>query len=142
MATSKQQPKGKIQFGGTFGSSNSILGPKLKTKKIEYPDGPKSVESDSIVELTQLQKDFKEAARKEEQLKADNTNTEFLSVIIFKNNAQRDEFYNQIGIKGTDLQYIDGQKLIAALELNIQKVNLKNPGKFKCNLEIANLAMK
>lgn len=132
----------KINYGGTFGGKTGFPQKKLKTKKIDYPKGPRSVEADSVIELTELQKDFREAAKKEEQMKADNTNSEFFSVLVFKTQAQRDAFYEKLGIKSDDLQYIDGQKLIAALELNIQKVNLKDPGKFKCNVDIANLALK
>lgn len=100
------------------------------------------MEKDSIVELTELQKDFREAAKKEEKMKTDNTNSEFFSVLVFKTQEQRDKFYTLLNIKADDMQYIDGQKLIAAMELNIEKVNLKNPGKFKCNVDIANLALK
>lgn len=136
-----QMATSKINYGAKFGKTG-FPQPKLKTKKIEYPAGPRSVEKDTIVELTELQKDFREAAKKEEQMKADNTNSEFFSVLVFKTQEQRDKFYTLLNIKSDDMQYIDGQKLIAAMELNIEKVNLKNPGKFKCNVDIANLALQ
>jgi hypothetical protein len=128
----------KIKFGGTFAPKEV---PKSKLKKITYPGGKPNTERDSDIELTELQKDFKEAARKETKLMADNTNAEFFSVIVFKTQEQRDLFISILNIKTEDNQYIHGEKLIKALELKIDAVNLKDPGKFKCNAEILNLAM-
>lgn len=130
--------KSKIKFGGTF-APKSV--PKSKLKKIEYPSGKPDTERDSEIELTELQKDFKEAAKKETELKDNNTNAEFFSVVVFKTQKQRDDFMSLLNIKSPDNQYINGEKLIQALELQIEKVNLKDPGKFKCNKEILNLAM-
>ena len=130
--------KGKINYGGTFAEKQI---PKSKLRKIEYPVGKANTERDSDIELTELQKDFKEAAKKETQLKDSNTNADFFSVVVFKTKSQRDDFLSLLGIKSEDNQYINGEKLIQALELSIQQVNLKDPGKFKCNTEVLNLAM-
>ncbi len=129
----------KIKFGGAFGGKTPS---QSKLKKIVYPEGKPNLERDADIELTELQKDFKEAARKETQMKEDNTNCEFFSVLVFKTMAQRDEFLKLLSIKEYDNQYVSGEKLIKALELQIEKVNLKDPGKFKCNKEILNLAMQ
>lgn len=130
----------KIKFGSGFGGG---IPTNSKGKRpIVYPGKVPNVEADTIVELTELQKDFKAAAKKETELHEANTNSEFYSVLVFKTQAQRDAFYKLLGIDSKDLTYISGQKLIKALQLKIDEVEIKNPGKFKCNVEILNLAMQ
>lgn len=131
----------KIAYGGLFKKPGPAT-TTVVTKKLDYGDGDPNLEQDAETELTELQKEFKESARKETELKEQNTSSEYYSVIVFKTQAQRDQFYEQLGITHDDNQYIDGQKLIKALQLKIDEINLKNPGRFKCNAEILNLAFE
>jgi hypothetical protein len=131
----------KIKFGGTF--SKLPGSGTAKVTKVAYTNPKeKNIEQDSLDELTELQKQFKENAKKERELKAQNTNSEFWSCLIFKTQEQRNQFMELLGLSQDDYQYVDGQKLIKALGLKIEEIKLRNPGKFKCNAGILELAMK
>lgn len=86
--------------------------------KSETPD----IEADAEEELTELQKAFREKARKEKELQDKNVDTEFWSCIVFKSRQQRDEFCQLLGVSEEDSQYLNGQKLIKALQLRIEQV--------------------
>lgn len=114
---------------------------KVKPVPIIYESDEPNIEIDSQTELSDLQKSFRERAAASEKEKEKNTNSEFWSCVVFKNKEQRDRFCELLGIKEPDLQYINGQKLIKALELRIEQVDYK-PGKFKANKDILELSMK
>ena len=114
---------------------------KPKFVNIEY-EGEPNIETDSITELTELQKQFREKAKAEAELKEKNTNSEYWSCVVFQNQEQRDQFFELLGVKEADNQYINGKKLIKALELRIETLEQKAPGKFRCNREIAELSIQ
>jgi hypothetical protein len=130
----------KIKYGSQ-GGKKSIFVKQPKTTKIDYPGEP-NLEVDTEVELNELQKQFREKAKKEAELKEKNTSSEYWSCIIFENQEQRDSLYELLGLRESDNQYINGKKLIRALELKIAEINEKAPGKFKCNKELLELSMK
>lgn len=125
----------KINFGGTS------FGVKKKPVKIIYSD-KENIEADSLTELNELQIAFREKAKKEKELQDTNTDSEFWSCIVFRNRQQRDQLYEILKISQTDNQYINGKKLIDALELKINIIEAKQPGKFRCNAEILNLSIE
>lgn len=127
----------KIDFGG---KKKKQMFPEQK-QKIEYGEVP-NIENDTELELTELQKSFREKAKKEADLKKKNTGTEFWSCVVFETQEQRDRFFEILGIKEKDNQYINGKKLIKALELKIETLESGAPGKFKCNKEIVELSIK
>lgn len=84
---------------------------------------------------------FREKAKEEAVLKEKNTSSEFWSCVVFRDQNQRDRFFELLGIKEKDNQYINGKKLIKALELKIDLLEEKSPGKFRCNKEILELSI-
>lgn len=132
-----------ISFAGNKGSKSKkpLFEKKVKPVSVKYNSEDPNIEDDAEVELTELQVKFRENAKREKELKEKNTSSEFWSCIIFKTQEQRDQFYELLGVKSDDNQYIDGQKLIKALEMKIETYNEKAPGKFKVNKEILNLSV-
>jgi hypothetical protein len=124
----------KINYG------NGKLAPK-PVHKINYPGEP-NIEVDSEVELNELQVAFREKAKAEKDMQVKNTDSEFWSCVVFKTKEQRDSFLKLLNINEEDAQYINGQKLIKALELRIEQIEEKAPGKFRCNAEILELCIK
>lgn len=133
--------KSKINFG----AKNLPSAKKIKTTPVQYTSPTPDLQQDSIDELSELEKQMKEQfkakAKHEAALKDANTSTEFYSVIVFKTEAQRDDFLDKIGIRERDNRFISGERFSQAVGINVEKVNLKNPGKFQCNKDIANLAL-
>lgn len=128
----------KITFGSKqkkplFGNSNLI--------KLKYAN-PKNIEADAKMELNELQIAFRDKAKAEKDLQDKNTGGDYFTCIIFKDQDQRDQFFALLNITGDDLQYINGQNLIKALEMNIQHIESTTPGKFRCNREILALSLK
>lgn len=130
-----------FKIGFTSKKAKPLFENKPKYVNIEYPGQP-NVEVDSEVELTELQKKFRENAKKEKELKEKNTSSEFWSCIVFETQEQRDAFYSLLGMNEADNQYINGKKLIKALGLKIETDQLTAPGKFKVNKDIVSLSMK
>ena len=112
-----------------------------KPPVVSFSSKEKDIESDAKDELSALQVAFREKAKKEKELMDKNTSSEFWSCIVFKTQEQRDKFYELLGVKSEDNQYINGQRLIKALELAIDTVEGGNPGKFKCNKDILALSV-
>lgn len=129
----------KINFGSK--SNTSIFAKKEKPAAVQYSSDTPDIESDCIDELTDLQKAFREKAKKEKELQDKNTSSDFWSCIVFQNEEQRNRFYELLGLKEEDNQYINGRKLIQALEMQIDTMETKAPGKFKCNKDILQLAI-
>ena len=130
----------KINFGSSK-PGGSIFNKNKKAAKVHYKSDTPNIEDDAVTELTALQIAFREKAAQEKALQDQNVEGDYFSVIVFKNQAQRDRFYELLGVKEDDLQYVNGDKLIKALELKIEEVNQKTPGRFKCNKEILNLSI-
>lgn len=133
--------KSKINFG----AKNLPTAKKVKTTPVQYTSPTPDLQQDSVDELTELEKQMKEQfkakAKHEAALKDANTSTEFYSILVFKTEEQRDAFLQQIGIQEKDNRFISGERFAQAIGINVEKVNLKNPGKFQCNRDIANLAL-
>ncbi|HRQ17719.1 MAG TPA: hypothetical protein PL085_11625 [Agriterribacter sp.] len=130
----------KIKFGGN--KSKPLFEKKVKYAKVQYGEA-KDIEKDAEMELNELQLAFREKAKAkaEKELQDKNTEGDFFSCIVFKDQNQRDQFLELLGINEVDGQYINGQKLITALELRIAHLNEKAPGKFRCNKDILELSM-
>jgi hypothetical protein len=131
-----------IQFGMKNKKGGGMFEKKVKPVDIKYSSDEPNIEQDAEVELTELQKQFREKAKQEAELKEKNTSSEFWSMIVFKTQEQRDQFYEMLGVTSEDNQYINGQKLIRALEMKIETFNEKTPGKFKVNRDILDLSIK
>lgn len=130
----------KINFGGK--KAKPLFEKKVDTPVIDYGDGQPDIEHDAKTELTQLRAEFREKAKKEQELKAKNTSSEFWSCIVFQDQEQRDRFFQLMGITEPDNQYINGLKLIKALELKMDSLETSQPGKFKVNRDILKLSIK
>jgi hypothetical protein len=127
-----------------------VLG--AKNKKIKQIDVPYSsenpnIESDSKDEIDMLTQKFIEQKKHEEKVKQDNTDSFHYCVLCFKNRLQLQEFYDKAGINfrddgiDGDPQILNGSKVAKKLKIDILNVNLKAPGKFKCNKDILEMSM-
>lgn len=129
----------KIKFGSK--KSKGLF--EKQPVKIKYSEPP-NIEKDAEIELNELQAAFRDKAKAEKELKEKNVDGVFWSCVVFKTQEQRDRFLELLSLTGSDEQmlFVNGQKLIKALELKIDQIEMKTPGKFRCNKEIADLAMK
>ncbi|MDR1199993.1 MAG: hypothetical protein LBK94_13455 [Prevotellaceae bacterium] len=126
-----------------------VFGQKKKTKQIDVPYSSETpnFESDSKDEVDFLTQKFIEQRKHEEQVKQDNTDSCHYCVLCFKNRLQLEEFYEKAGIDYSkdgidgDCQILNGLKVAKKLKIDISDVNLKTPGKFKCNKEILEMSM-
>lgn len=128
-------------FNINYGSKNKPLF-KKPLKKIEYSSESLNLEQDSIEELSEVQKEIKKAMKNEKDTRNLNTDADYFSQIIFESKEQRNKFYELLGIKETDNQYINGKKLIKALELQIETDILNKKKSFSVNKEILELSIK
>lgn len=129
----------KINFGAKPGKN--IFEKTAKTAKIQYSSEVPNIEKDAQEELTELQIQFRQKAKAEKELQDKNTNSDFWSCVIFKTQDERDQFLKLLGITAEDNQYINGSKLIKALELKMEEIQVKTPGRFRCNKDIFDLSL-
>lgn len=119
-----------------------LFEPKVKKRKIEYDSSVPNIEKDAEKELTELEIAFRERVKDTNKIKDAENNTEYWSCIIFENQEQRDRFYELLGVKTPDNQYISGKKLIRGLELSIETGVIKPPKKFNTNKDILEMSIK
>lgn len=105
-----------------------------KAKAIKYSSATPNVQQDSKDELLAVTDSKISLARKaESKLADDNTDANYFTVVTFNNSAQLNEFYQKLGLKLSDPQYIDGLALAKKLGIEITTPSRPVPGAFKIN---------
>ena len=104
--------------------------------KVEYPKEG-GLQSETKAELTTLQQNYRNSLKATDKTKATATDVEYYSVIYFKNEAQRKEFYDLINaselIKNYN-KFIKGEDLAKALNIPLTPVIITPPNKFKSSI--------
>lgn len=100
--------------------------------KVDYPDEP-NIFKDTEAEVLAITKEFKNAREKEKEVKDKNTNTAFWFCVYFQDEEQKNEFFEKIGLTKTETagQYIDGITFAKKVGIQIDRKEVKKPGKFK-----------
>jgi hypothetical protein len=112
---------------------------RLKLKKEQPLEKKKlNVEIDAREELTDIQKQFKEAAKNERQIFIDNTDSEYFVCLGFQNREQKEEFLKTSGLIKIGDKYLNGIEAAEILGIQLQSRVYKDP-KFNINKKWQNL---
>lgn len=126
-----------INYGGIFTKKQK---PPIKEREFQYSAPDLDIQQESLEEIEQVRESFREKAKQEIDLKKSNTDAENFTCIVFQNSEQRNSFFEQLGFKSDDLQYVNGLHLMRALEMRIDSINKKTPGRFRCNKDLLTLS--
>lgn len=85
-------------------------------KGVKLPD---DIEESPEVELSAIQKGFRERAQQEAQRFEDATDTGYYSCVVFSNRAQLDAFLSALGMLNKGDLYLDGRELAARMGIEL-----------------------
>lgn len=98
---------------------------------VKYPK-ERNVIDDTDAEMQVLKNAFKSPMDLEREKKEQNTNPNFWFAVYFQNENQKNNFLKNIGADSlTEGLYIDGIEFAKHLGIDIEKEEMKIPGKFK-----------
>ena len=105
-------------------------------KGVKLPD---DIEESPQVELTAVQKGFRERAAQEADRFQDATDSGYYFCGVFANRAQLDAFLDYIGMKGKGDLFIDGREMCAALGIQLPPAEIRPASRAKIDKDFANL---
>lgn len=123
-------------------SKYDIVPPPFRKKKqddqkidesylVKYGKEP-NIYNDTEAEMDTLKSKFKSKMDKERETKEQNTNPNFWFAVYFQDEAQKNEFLAKSHLANeTKGLYIDGITLAKAMGIEIQRKEMRIPGKFK-----------
>lgn len=120
--------------------SNKIIF-KKQAKKITYTSKKRNVESDAMDEVNTVINEFSRKAKAEVDLFKENVDANYFTVILFNNHSQLEEFFQKIGLKPKDRQFVYGKDLCRKLNITLDTPDRKTPGNFKINKSILDLTL-
>jgi hypothetical protein len=82
---------------------------------IQMPEPTGDAEADSLADLNELQRGFRERAKNEEKRFALVTDSEYWACLCFQTRAQKDAFLQALGILDIGDKYIDGKEVAKRL---------------------------
>lgn len=105
---------------------------KKKKVDIKYPE-KEGIEGEALDEIVDLQNAFTDSVRATANSKKIATDTEYYSVIYFKTEEQKIEFFtkiNALSLISNGNKFIKGEKLADVLEIIMDERPIKIPKKF------------
>lgn len=100
-------------------------------KKKPEPEEPveetvtlEDIEKDTIEELGEVEKGFRERMKQENKRFRDMCDTEYWCCVCFTSREQKEEFLKKIGMD-TDLKYIDGHEMAKAFRKSLKTPDLE-----------------
>lgn len=105
---------------------------KKKKVDIKYPE-KEGIEGEALAEIVDLQNAFTDSVRATANSKKIATDTEYYSVIYFKTEEQKIEFFtkiNALSLISNGNKFIKGEKLADVLEIIMDERPIKIPKKF------------
>lgn len=105
---------------------------KKKKVEIKYPE-KEGIEGEALAEIVSLQNEFDNTAKAIVNRKKVATDTEYYSVIYFKTEDQKIEFFtkiNALNLIANGNKFIKGERLAEKLEIIMDERPVKIPKKF------------
>ncbi|MCF3107307.1 hypothetical protein LL912_00810 [Niabella sp. CC-SYL272] len=118
--------------------SNKNISKKAPAKKMKSTDT--NIEVDSLAEVNEII-EYSAKAKAERDKFKENTDANYFTVVTFNNSAQLDEFFNKLGIRLSDKQYIDGKQLAKKLGITIETPDKVAPGAFRISQKLKDMTL-